>query len=225
MSVDPGGPDPDQMYQSPVRKREAARPRADQAPIAGVDTSLNGGGDNKVGVGGIDAPAPAWLDPGIFMPVVSEEEFKSATSNQPTSFTKGQSQVDLGDGSVRGQVAAYARKFLGTPYVWGGNTPGGWDCSGFTKYILGNFGVNLPRVSFQQANHGVRLSNLSEARAGDLIAWDNSSRNNGADHIAIYLGNGMVAEAPRAGVATRIRKLGRKERFWAVKIRYPGEDR
>lgn len=222
MSVDPGL-NPDTMFQSPVQPKQE-KPRVDEAPLSKVDTSLLSGGD-KLGIGGIDAPAPAWLDPANLMPVVSEEEFKAATAGKPVSFTTGQRQVSTGSGSVRDQVVNYAKKFLGTPYVWGGNTPRGFDCSGFTKYVLGNFGVNLPRVSFQQANYGVRLKNLSEARPGDLIAWDNSSRNNGADHIAIYLGNGYIAESPRAGVPNRVRKLGRKENFWAVKIRYPGEDR
>lgn len=55
-------------------------------------------------------------------------------------------------------------------------------------------------------------------QAGDLVAWDNSSRNNGADHIAIYLGGGLIAEAPRPGVALRVRKLGDNEGAWGVRV-------
>jgi cell wall-associated NlpC family hydrolase len=50
------------------------------------------------------------------------------------------------------------------------------------------------------------------------VAWDNSSRNRGADHIAIYIGNGQIIEAPRPGVPVRIRKLGKNERAWGVRL-------
>jgi len=78
-------------------------------------------------------------------------------------------------------------------------------------------GIELPRVSYQQANAGRKIS-LKELRPGDLVAWDNSSRNAGADHIAIYLGGGLVAESPRPGVPNRIRKLGRNEGAWGVRV-------
>src|SRR3546814_13195532 len=61
------------------------------------------------------------------------------------------------------------------------------------------FGVELPRVSADQLRTGTPVASLAEAKPGDLIGWDNSSRNNGADHIAVYLGDGMMAEAPGTG--------------------------
>jgi cell wall-associated NlpC family hydrolase len=92
------------------------------------------------------------------------------------------------------------------------------DCSGFVQQVYKQFGIDLPRVSFQQAAAGKRID-LGKARAGDLVAWDNSSRNNGADHIAIYLGNGKIIEAPRPGIGVRIRKLGSDEGAWGVRIK------
>ena len=82
----------------------------------------------------------------------------------------------------------------------------GFDCSGYTQYVFKQLGINLPRVSYQQANLGPRKS-IKEARPGDLIAWDNSTRNNGADHIGIYLGNGLVIHAPKPGDAVKISKI------------------
>lgn len=101
--------------------------------------------------------------------------------------------------------------------MWGGTSPNGFDCSGFVQYVYKQMGIDLPRVSFQQANAGRRVG-LGELAPGDLVAWDNSSRNQGADHIAIYVGGGLIAEAPRPGVPLRIRSLGRNEGAWGVKI-------
>jgi cell wall-associated NlpC family hydrolase len=118
---------------------------------------------------------------------------------------------------VRAGIVEWARSFVGTPYVWGGTSPRGFDCSGFVQYVYKRMGVDLPRISAQQANTGRRIS-LSALKAGDLVAWDNSSRNRGADHIAIYLGRGRIAEAPRPGVDLRIRKLGSNEGAWGVRV-------
>ena len=114
-------------------------------------------------------------------------------------------------------IVQEAKKYIGTPYVWGGTSPKGFDCSGFVQYVYGQMGINLPRVSYQQANAGRRIG-LDALKPGDLVAWDNSSRNNGADHIAIYIGNGRIIEAPRRGLSVRIRKLGRSEGAWGVRL-------
>ncbi len=74
------------------------------------------------------------------------------------------------------------------------------DCSGLVKLVYEKFGIELPRVSYQQAEAGRPVASMAEAQPGDLIAWDDSSRNNGVDHIAIYIGNGQMIEAPRTGL-------------------------
>jgi cell wall-associated NlpC family hydrolase len=116
-------------------------------------------------------------------------------------------------------IVDYAKQFVGTPYVWGGtNLKEGVDCSGLIQSVYRQFGIELPRVSFQQATAGKRIG-LNELKPGDLVAWDNSSRNNGADHIAIYAGNGKIIEAARPGTNVRIRKLGDNEGAWGVRIK------
>ena len=98
------------------------------------------------------------------------------------------------------QVITTAREMVGLPYVWGGTDPErGVDCSGLVQVAYASVGIDLPRVSADQARAGTAVPSLAEARPGDLIAWDNSGRNVGADHIAIYLGNGQMIEAPRPG--------------------------
>lgn len=102
-------------------------------------------------------------------------------------------------------VVAEAKKYLGLPYVWGGNSiTKGVDCSGLVQQVYKKFGYDLPRVSADQARSGSPVASMAEARPGDLIAWDNSSRNNGVDHIAIYIGDGKMIEAPRTGLNVRI---------------------
>lgn len=92
----------------------------------------------------------------------------------------------------------FGMRFIGTPYVWGGSTPQGFDCSGLVQYVYGGMGVNLPRVSSQQARYGRGVS-IYDAQPGDLVAFDNSSARPGVDHIGIYLGNGKMLQAPRKG--------------------------
>lgn len=110
-----------------------------------------------------------------------------------------------GGGAAGQAVVDEAKKYLGIPYVWGGTDPSkGLDCSGLVQLVYRNLGYELPRVSYQQAAAGRPVASMAEAQPGDLIAWDNSSRNKGVDHIAIYIGNGKMIEAPRTGLDVRI---------------------
>jgi cell wall-associated NlpC family hydrolase len=121
----------------------------------------------------------------------------------------------------RKAVLSAARGALGTPYVWGGTSlQNGVDCSGLVQAAFAAAGIDLPRISYQQANSGQRVG-LKGLMPGDLVAWDNSSRNNGADHIAIYLGNGQILEAPRPGLSVRIRSIGKGlEGGWGVHLNF-----
>ncbi|CDF59415.1 C40 family peptidase [Thermobrachium celere] len=102
-------------------------------------------------------------------------------------------------------VIEYAMRFLGTPYVWGGTTPSGFDCSGFVKYVYSHFGINLPRTSREQATVGQAVS-LSEAQPGDLVFFHSP-----ISHVGIYVGNGMYIHAPRTGDVVKVSSLaGRK---------------
>ncbi|MEQ6901953.1 transglycosylase SLT domain-containing protein [Nocardioides sp. YIM 152588] len=130
----------------------------------------------------------------------SAAEFASTLSTTLSARTTTTAGGVTGD-----DVVAEARKYLGVPYVWGGTDPTkGLDCSGLVQLVYKNLGYDLPRVSYQQAAEGTPVASLAEARPGDLIAWDNSSRNDGVDHIAIYIGDGKMIEAPRTGLDVRI---------------------
>ena len=102
-------------------------------------------------------------------------------------------------------VVDEAKKYLGLPYVWGGTSiTKGVDCSGLVQSVYKSLGYDLPRLSADQARSGRPIASMADAQPGDLIAWNNSSRNNGADHIAIYVGNGKMIEAPRTGLDVRL---------------------
>jgi len=98
-------------------------------------------------------------------------------------------------------VLAYASNFLGIPYVWGGTSPLGFDCSGFTQYVFLHFGVNLPRVSEDQQNVGTLVSRAN-LQPGDLVFFGTP-----AHHVGIYVGNGKMINAPHTGSVIRIQTL------------------
>jgi cell wall-associated NlpC family hydrolase len=123
-----------------------------------------------------------------------------------------------GNLTVGQKIVQSAEHYLGTPYVWGGEGANGMDCSGLVQAAYKAAGISLPRISFQQANAGKHVSSMKQLRPGDLIAWDNSTRNVGADHIAIYLGNGQIIEAPHPGASVRIRSLGAHEGAWFIRM-------
>lgn len=93
-------------------------------------------------------------------------------------------------------VAEYAMQFSGYPYVYGGNQPSGWDCSGFVQYVFAQFGVSLPHQSGSQMSVGSPVASLAEAQPGDILA-------NGS-HAAIYIGNGMVMNAMNPVQGTQV---------------------
>ena len=95
-----------------------------------------------------------------------------------------------------------AQRFLGVPYVWGGESPSGFDCSGLVQYAYGQLGVSLPRVAADQARVGRPVASLAEARPGDLVAFGDP-----VDHIGIYAGNGLMVVAPKTGDVVKVQVI------------------
>ena len=96
------------------------------------------------------------------------------------------------------ELINYAMNFLGTPYVWGGTTTSGFDCSGFTKYVYQQFGYTLNRTAAQQLNNGYSVSSLEP---GDLVFFNNTySTSAAASHVGIYIGNNQFIHSASGGV-------------------------
>lgn len=96
-----------------------------------------------------------------------------------------------------GELIAYAQRFIGVPYLWGGTTPSGFDCSGYTQYVYRHFGINLPRVSQDQFRVGTAVSR-ADLKPGDLVFF--STYGPGATHVGIYLGGDSMIDAESRGV-------------------------
>ncbi len=95
-------------------------------------------------------------------------------------------------------VLEIAKQYLGVPYVYGGTSPRGFDCSGFVQYVYKQLGYNLNRVAAAQMSNGIAVSKENLA-PGDLVGFYSSPGGGYIGHIGIYVGNGMMIHAPHTG--------------------------
>lgn len=121
-------------------------------------------------------------------------------------------------------IVDLARKSLGVQYVWGGNSlSSGIDCSGLVQQVYKRFGINLPRVTYDQINVGQSVS-PGKLRPGDLVFFDTDRSHKGPDHVGIYLGGGKFIHAPRPGQGVKISSLSDSYYMdrWMAGRRIPG---
>ncbi len=110
--------------------------------------------------------------------------------------------------SLGNSIAQYALGFVGTPYVFGGSSPSGFDCSGLVQYVLKHHNIRVPRTSFEQWDVGTPVD-PSRLIPGDLVFFANTYTA-GVSHVGIYVGNGNFVHASRSGVGVIVQPL--KER-------------
>lgn len=156
-------------------------------------------------------------------------------SVQAQNPTQAESQVPDGQTGAPKEYMSFAgrqlalhaaNQWLGVPYVFGGGGVAGpsrsalahgnpnqvgFDCSGFVQFALAKAGISAPRSSYDQLKMGQRVS-LSALQPGDLVGFGDGG------HIAIYIGNGQIIEAPHTGANIRIRPLGKSEDAWGVSL-------
>lgn len=119
----------------------------------------------------------------------------AASSSQAVSQAPTASTSTTTASASASAITSYALTFLGVPYVWGGTTPSGFDCSGLVQYVYSHFGINLGRTTYTQQYAGTKIS-VASAQAGDLYFWGSYGS---AYHVAIALGGGQYVMAPAPG--------------------------
>ena len=125
-----------------------------------------------------------------YVTVTSGQASDSAVSKPSNSVSYN------GTSAKRKAVIEYAAQFLGTPYVYGGSTPSGFDCSGFTSYVFANTVGSIPRVAQAQFDATTRVS-MSELKPGDLVFFGSSASS--ISHVGIYVGDGKFIHSPHTG--------------------------
>jgi cell wall-associated NlpC family hydrolase len=130
--------------------------------------------------------------------LAAEAEAEAAAEAAAAAEEAAAAAVDIPASAAGSAVVSVGMRYLGVPYLWGGSTPAGFDCSGFTSYVFAQVGIDLPRTSSEQRYAGVEVP-WSEAQPGDLL-WS-------PGHIAIYAGDGMQIEAPVPGKTVRYTQI------------------
>lgn len=110
------------------------------------------------------------------------------------------------------RLVAIAKKEVGKPYIWGGNGPEGYDCSGFVNYCYRSLGYSLPRTTYYLDDSGVKIdaSDIKEWQVGDLLVHKGDINGGGGGHVIMYIGDGMVIQSSSGGV-----QVGRAESYLA----------
>ena len=132
-----------------------------------------------------------------------DEEVEEAPVQEPDpegegGEVEGSAPVLDGLSDLRAGVIAFAYDQVGEPYVYGSEGPDSWDCSGLTQAAFASVGLSIPRSSDAQRGMGWGAG-ISDLQAGDLVGWPG--------HVALYIGDNTIIEAPRPGLSVRVRVL------------------
>lgn len=140
---------------------------------------------------------------------------KSSTSTSNTAVSQAPTSIKRSSTTASSaNITAYALTFLGVPYVWGGTTPSGFDCSGYVQYVYSHFGINVGRTTYTQQYAGTKIS-VASAQAGDLYFWGSYGS---AYHVAIALGGGQYVMAPAPGQVVKTGSVSSYMPSFAVRV-------
>ena len=174
-------------------------PAADAAPEAPASSPANEAPAAPAEEAPAPAPAPA---PTYEEPAYEEPAYEEPAYEEPVYEEPAYEEPSYSYGGASTAIAT-AMTYLGVPYVWGGESYGGVDCSGLTMLAWESAGVDLPHLSRAQYGYGTHVS-LGDMEAGDLIFWSSDGTQSGIYHVAMYLGDGQMIEAPTFGVPVRV---------------------
>lgn len=139
-----------------------------------------------------DAPAPENSAP-VAVPEEPQEPVAPEVAPSPAP-----APAPAPEHAADASVVDIAKAYIGVPYVSGGSSPSGFDCSGFTSYVYAQVGINLPRTSGAQGSVGTPVP-ADQAQPGDLV-WS-------PGHVAIYVGDGQIIDAPKPGGSVSVRPM------------------
>lgn len=125
---------------------------------------------------------------------------KNSTSKKSSNYNRGFGEINAS--SRGGQVASYALRFVGYPYVWGATGPRAFDCSGFALYVYRHFGVGLARTASSQYYGNGHSVSKSQLAPGDLVFFYS-----GISHVGIYIGGGRFVHASNSSTGVKISSL------------------
>ncbi len=162
--------------------------------VATIESLVRSTGARSGGVLGSSAFATGAPDTTSSTSAVSASSTQFAQALAAAGETTGAQDptVPTAGATATGLVAS-AEKYLGVPYVWGGETTAGMDCSGLVQRALADLGVDAPRTAREQMTTGTPVASLDEALPGDLVVFD------GGSHIGIYVGDNRMIHAPKPG--------------------------
>lgn len=154
---------------------------------------------------------------GTYLPVISNEDgwcsvvFENKIAYVCTDYVRLMTQADYdafqsSTGNRGAQIAQHAQNYLGRPYVYGGNGPNSFDCSGFTKYVYAQFDCTLNRTATDQLENGVSVEK-SELEPGDLVFFRSAGTVKPVSHVGLYIGDGSFIHASTNNYQIRIDSL------------------
>lgn len=180
---------------------------------------IKGNGVNFRAEPGLDGKVITVLKRGLTVTVTEETEdwYKVQLANGQAGwicrqFVELQQPINQSNSRERlvgtqvNEIIAYAKNFLGIAYVYGGASPRGFDCSGFTKYVFSKIGINLPHQAKQQIEKGAAIQSKGELLPGDLVFFKTKGSSI-VNHVGIYLGDNRFIHASSGYGAVRISPL------------------
>ena len=173
-----------------IAEEQARQERIREQALAALEAYENAaqanGVSDDIAIGGsVDGDASASTD----------------TESAPAEPAAAPVELPPTDGSLGARAVAVAMQYLGTPYVWGGSSPGGFDCSGLTMYAYAQVGVSLSHYTGDQWNEGARVPS-DQLLPGDLVFFHSDLH-----HMGMYIGNGQMIHAPQTGDVVKISPL------------------
>jgi cell wall-associated NlpC family hydrolase len=135
-----------------------------------------------------------------------QEAAKKAVKTEKSSTKSNAGQTKSASGQA---LVNTVKKYLGVPYVWGGTSPRGFDCSGLMQYVCRQHGISIPRVAASQRNAG-RYVSRENLLPGDLVFFAKGGRVN---HVGMYIGNGNMIHAPQTGDVVKVSSINSSYRI------------